>query len=132
MADEQVTYDTEKALLVSLEQEIKKKITEEKDGKLIRCFGASQLHTTGGERPIGVVVVRSLSARNTQVSKRNFNGQSEDMTIGREENTSELLYEVWGFYDPKDPTKVGLLVSFRPEMIACVVNLRSGLDTPTG
>jgi hypothetical protein len=124
-------YDREKMSLISLEQEIKKKVLEDKDGRIVRFFGASQLNLSNTqERPIGVVVLRTLLSPN-----RNMVQSLDGQTVSKsersyEESVVDSMYELWGFFDPKDLSKIGLLVSFKPENIVCIINLKSGLDVP--
>jgi hypothetical protein len=150
----QESYEAEKKSIIQNEQAIREIISNDKSGRIVRYFGASQLTTQGGERLNGVVVLRALtgvlSTRTERVAydvqyrgegdptpnegpaAPNKKASSGYVETGSSETLVGSVYEVWGFYDVKKlestPENIGLLSSFKPELVMCVISLRSGFD----
>lgn len=97
-------YETDKKALIDNEETIVRAAQTARTSS-IWVFGASQLVTKTGDRLNGVILLRTVS-----------------------DKPAMTVYEVWGFIDPPQNTKYGLMASFSTDVVSCIINLRSGLD----
>ena len=123
-------YDSEKKKLFEVEEQLFKIAHSDQSGSIIRNFGLSQLIIKVGDevdRLNGLLVLRALKAKCNEKSIKKVDGMKDEVTGTMREQLSSSMYEVWGLMDDGS---LGLTSSYMPEMVLCVISLRSGYDMP--
>jgi hypothetical protein len=124
-------YNQEKKKLFEIREQIFKLAHSDTSGTIIRNFDLSQIVLKVGEevdRLNGLVVFRALKARCKSVSLlKDTNGSKKNTEVTEKEEIANCMYEVWGVMEDGG---VGLTSSYAPEMVLCVISLKSGYDLP--
>lgn len=124
-------YNQEKAKLFELYDQLVKLAHSDTSGSIIRNFDLSQIVLKVGDdvdRLNGLVVFRALKARCKSVSLlKDAEGNKQNAEITDKEEVAGCMYEVWGVMEDGS---VGLTSSYDPDMVLCVISLKSGYDCP--
>jgi hypothetical protein len=124
-------YNKEKNKLFEIKDNLLNLCLQDQAGIITRNFNISQLVIKVGEeidRINGLIVLRTLKARCKQVSlTKDDKGNKKSSAIVEKEDVVSSIYEVWG--EMEDGT-LGLTSSYSPDMVLCVINLKSGYDLP--
>jgi len=127
-------YSQEKKKLASIYEQLLNLSHGDKCGDIIRNFGLSQVVIQVGnaiDRTNGLVLLRALkaTASNKALEGKDEKNSEKIKKISSNETIVTCLYEVWGMMEDGS---IGLTASYAPEMVAFVINLKSGLDQPPG
>lgn len=124
-------YNEEKQKLFQVKDQLVRLAHEDQSGIIIRNFDLSQIVLKVGDeidRINGLIVFRSLKARCKSIKmSKDGSGEKAGSEVLEQEQVAGCLYEVWGVMEDGG---VGLTSSYSPEMVLCVISLRSGYDLP--
>jgi hypothetical protein len=128
---EMTKYNQEKAKLFEIRDQIFQLAHSDESGTIIRNFDLSQIVLKVGDevdRLNGLVVFRALKARCKSIAiGKDGAGKKTQSEVTEKEEIANCMYEVWGVMEDGS---VGLTSSYAPEMVLCVISLKSGYDLP--